>query len=121
MDKVELLTVEHAWLAVPEVLLISPSFPVPWDDNGHGWQDRTETVAVVTPDGGQLEATAQINMTHLSIRDPEVPWQARWRVRLWLTDRTEEEVPVGSRILVSPDVREALLHRGRRWSFEGEV
>ncbi len=118
MDKVELLTVEHAWLAVPGMLLISPCFPVPWDDNGHGWQDRTEKVTVVTPDGPELESTAQINMTHLSIRDPEIPPQACWRVRLRLTDRTADEVPIGSKVFVSTDVRDALLSTGKTWPLK---
>jgi 4-hydroxy-3-methylbut-2-en-1-yl diphosphate synthase IspG/GcpE len=35
--------------------------------------------------------------------------EARWPIRVWLTDRTEEEVPVGSKILVDPAVRAAIL------------
>lgn len=109
MDKVELLTLEHAWLATPAMLLITPSFPVPWNDQGYGWGNRTEKVIVAPPDGRALEATAQINMTHLSIRDAGIPAKDRWRVKLWLTDRTAEEVPVGSKMLVSPELRNALL------------
>ncbi|EDY21141.1 hypothetical protein CfE428DRAFT_1434 [Chthoniobacter flavus Ellin428] len=51
-------------------------------------------------------------MTHLNIRDPEVPAEERWRIALWLTDRTDDEVPAGSQILVAPEVREAILPAG---------
>ena len=91
------------------MLIISPGFPVPWDSKGHGWKNRTEDVGIVRPDGSELEATAQINMIHLNIPDPSVPLEARWKITMWLTDRMSEEVPVGSRILVSQEVRDALL------------
>ncbi|MDR3404341.1 MAG: hypothetical protein P4L99_17715 [Chthoniobacter sp.] len=109
MERVELLIVEHTYQIRPGMLLISPALPVPWDNKGHGWRNRTEQVGVVRPDGRELEATAQINMTHLNIRDPNVPAQARWVVTMWLTDRTSEDVPVGSKMLVSPEVRNALF------------
>ena len=109
MERVELLTVEHTYQIRPDMLLISPAMPVPWDSKGHGWRDRTEQVGVVRPDGRELEATAQINMTYLNIPDPSVPPEARWIVRMWLTDRTSEDVPVGSRVLVSQEVRDALF------------
>jgi hypothetical protein len=48
-------------------------------------------------------------MTHLNIRDPDVPIEERWRVTMWLTDRSAEDVPVGSKILVSREVRDAIL------------
>jgi hypothetical protein len=48
-------------------------------------------------------------MTHLNIPDPSVSIDKRWRLTVWLTDRTKEDVPVGSRILVSQEVRDAML------------
>ena len=105
MKRVELLTVEHTYQIKPEMLILSPAFPVP----GRSWSARTERVGVVRPDGREMEATAQISMTHLNIPDPSVPLEARWRVTMWLTDRTGEEVPVGSRILVSQELRDAIL------------
>ena len=112
MDRQELLTVEHAYYidrpGAP-MLVLSPHFHMPktWKENG--WRERQEQVTVLRPDGSELPATAQINVTHLNIRDPDVPIEARWPITLWLTDRTPDEVPIGSKILVQPSVREAIL------------
>jgi len=116
MERVELLTVERTfWLSRNSVqmLILSPDFSVPpgWKDRG--WNQRTETVAVLRPDGKELEATAQINMTHLNIPDPRFTG-SRWRITVWLTDRTEEEIPVGSKVLVSPEVRNAILDKNEK-------
>jgi len=111
MDKVELLTVEHTfWLRRDRIqmLILSPDFPVPNGWRERGWNARTEAVTVLPPDGTELAATAQINMTHLNIPDPDFTG-SRWRITVWLTDRTKQEVPVGSKILVSPEVRNAVL------------
>ncbi|MBN9693439.1 MAG: hypothetical protein J0M24_24605 [Verrucomicrobia bacterium] len=64
---------------------------------------------VVRPDKPELEATAKISMTHLNIPDPNVSIDERWRITVWLTDRTADEVPVGSKVFVSPEVRDAIL------------
>jgi hypothetical protein len=64
---------------------------------------------VIRPDATSLLATAQINVTHRNITDPNVPIEARWPITVWLTDRTEDEVPVGSKIMVNPEVRAAIL------------
>lgn len=61
------------------------------------------------PDGQQYEAMAQFSMSHFNIRDPHVPIARRWRVVVVLPDRTKDELPVGSRILVSSEVRDAIL------------
>jgi hypothetical protein len=111
MERVELLTVERtSWLKQSgvQMLIILPEFPTPRGWKERGWIRRTETVLVERPDGSQVEASAQINMTHRSIRGP-APIEERWRVTMWLTDRTAEEVPDGSRILVSREVRDAIL------------
>jgi len=76
MERLELLTVEHTfWINKPGVsmLVLSPSFSMPqgWEKNG--WSERREAVGVIRPDGSEIEATAQINMTHLSIRSPVNP------------------------------------------------
>jgi hypothetical protein len=63
---------------------------------------------VVRPDATSLLATAQINVTHLNISDPSVPIEARWPITVWLTERTEDEVPVGSKIMVNSEVRAAI-------------
>jgi len=111
VDRAELLTVEHTfWINKPGIsmLVLSPSFPMPRDWEKKGWSERREAVVVVRPDGAEIGATAQINMTHLSIRGPVNPRDC-WRITVWLTDRTEDDVPVGSKILISQEIRDALL------------
>ncbi len=112
MEQRELLTVEHTfYLGRPgvQMLVLSPHFMMPEDWSERGWNERKEEVTVVRPDGSSIPATAQINVTHLNIRDPDVPLKARWPITVWLTDRIEDEVPVGSKILVDPEICAAIL------------
>jgi len=112
MKQLELLTVEHAFfISKPgvQMLVLSPHFRMPKSWSKHGWVERQEQVTVIRPDGSSLVATAQINVTHLNIRGPGVPIEDRWPITVWLTDRTEDEVPVGSKIMVDPKVRAAIL------------
>ena len=105
MKRVELLKVESAFALSQKMLVLLPNFSVP----KVGWKNRTEAVIVARPDGKTLEATAEFSLSHINIRDPEVSIEKRCRIAVWLTDRTKEEVPAGSTILVSPEVRDALL------------
>jgi len=112
MKQLQLLTVERTFfISRPgvQMLVLAPHFTMPKNWKERGWSERREQVTVIRPDGSSLPATAQINMTHLNIRDPKVPIEARWPITVWLTDRTEDEVPVGSKIMVDPEVRAAIL------------
>ena len=112
MHQRELLTVEHTFfIGRPgvQMLVLSPQFMMPDSWSERGWSERKEQVTVVRPDGSFLAATAQINVTHLNIRDPEVPLKARWPITVWLTDRSEDEVPVGSKILADSAVCAAIF------------
>ena len=91
------------------MLVLSPKFTMPKNWREVGWGERETKVTVVTPDGIHLSSTAQINVTHLNIRGSDVPIEERWPITVWLTDRGEDEVPIGSKILVDPDVRAAIL------------
>jgi hypothetical protein len=91
------------------MLIIYPTFRAPKDWDKRGWRERTEPVLVIRPDGRELEATAQINTSVRSCSDGSIPIEERMRVTMWLTDRTAEEVPDGSKILVSREVRDAIL------------
>jgi hypothetical protein len=105
-----LLTIEHAFYIDKLGADARSLAEVPHAEGlGRERLERQEQVIVVRPDGSELTATAQINMTHLNIRDPDVPLRARWPNTVWLTDRKPEEVPVGSKILVDPAVRAAIL------------
>jgi hypothetical protein len=110
MNRVELFTVADTfWLGGNDfsLLILHPDFSVPQQ----GWSQRTEPVLVVKPDGQRIEATAQFNMTHFNISDPGVSIDRRWRLKVSLTDRKKEEIPIGSKILVSKEVRDAILPR----------
>ncbi len=110
MERVELLTVESTWDLRPkaQMLIIYPRFHPPKDWDRRGWGERTEPVIVIRPDGSEIDATAQLNTTVASCRE-FVPIEERMWITIWLTDRAAEEVPDGSRILVSREVRDAIL------------
>jgi hypothetical protein len=111
MERVALITVERTFClrsdTHPErcVLIIHPDLSVP----PAGWKERSETVAIATPDGRELEATAQISLSHLNIRDPDVSIDRRWRVTILFQGMTSDALPDGSKILVSRETRDALL------------
>lgn len=104
MNRVELFTVEDSFNIGRGVVVVTPDFSVP-----DGWKDRIDSVTVVKPDGERYEATAQFSMSHTLIRDAQVSSDRRWRVVVLLPDRTRDDVPSGSRILVSPEVKAAIL------------
>ena len=111
MSRVELTTVADTFClrsndtAAAPLLVIHPDFSAP----SSGWQSRTEAVTILKPNGQEFETTAQLNLSHFNIRDPEVPLDRRWRVTVSLPNRTREDVPVGSKILVSPETRDAIF------------
>jgi hypothetical protein len=112
MQHSELMTVESTvFLCRPglQMLVLTPCLKVPVDRGLQGLVQRQEQVTVVRPDGSSIAATAQINRIHVNIADPHAPIEDRWPIMVWLTDRTEDEVPVGSKILVDPAVRGAIL------------
>ena len=108
MDQVPLLIVEDSFFLHREpamMLILHPDFSVPVT----GWKGCTEEVSVLRPDGRQFDAQARLELSHFNIRDPEVPMDRRWRVTLWLIDLSKDEVPIGSTILGSPDLRNRLV------------
>jgi hypothetical protein len=113
-NRVELLTVERAsWIPAKDsgILTVWPDFSVPEGWERQGWTERIEPVLVSQPDGRQIEASAHISMTHIHFLDPSASLDQIWRLRVWFTDRAKGDVPVGSRILVAPEIRDAILPR----------
>jgi hypothetical protein len=104
MSRVELLTIEDRFTIEGRGVVVIPDFSVP-----HGWKDRTATVVVTKPDGEQQEAEAQFSMSHFRPLDPKAPLHKRWRVVVLLLGGKKEDLPVGSKILVSQEVRDAIL------------
>jgi hypothetical protein len=110
MRHFELITVEGTyWLSGNgvEMLILRPDISVPLS----GWKDVTEKVIVLRPGGDEFEATAHISVKHVNIRDPDVSIDRRWRVGLWLADVKKDNVPIGSKIMVSEEVRNTLCPR----------
>ncbi len=105
MERVELLTVEDCF-QIGGLVVLRPDFSVP---NGR-WTARAETVLIVRPNGERFEAAAQFSMSHFNISDPSVSIDLRWRVVISLPSCTKDQVPIGSKILVSPQMRDALLN-----------
>ena len=104
MERVELLTVKDSFQLSGIGLTFMPDFSVP-----RNWQNVVERIVIETPDGRQFEAVAQFNMTHFNIKDPEASVDRRWRVLVTLPNTPKDQVPLGSRLLVSPEIRNALL------------
>lgn len=113
MERVVLITVEATSClrsdVHPErcVLIVAPRLAVPPD----GWKGRTETVTILTPDGHEFEAIADISLTHLNIRDPHASIDQRWKVTISFERMKSDDVPDGSKILVSQETKDALLPR----------
>lgn len=111
MERVPLITVETTFLleseAHPErsILIIHPDLSVP----PQGWKERSEAVGILRPDGRADEAVAQISLSHFSITDPKASIDRRWRVSLSFRGLTKDDVPDGSQILVSHEIKDALL------------
>ena len=103
MDRVELLTVTDTFQIANWGLVVTPDFSVP-----NRWKNLSETVSVVTPDGHEFEALAQFNMTHLNIRGSG-DVDKRWRIVVCLPEERKDDVPIGSKIFVAREVRDAVL------------
>jgi len=108
MQQEELLTVADTFQLSHVGLTLMPDFAVP---NGT-WKSRSAPVVVITPDGQELETTAQFNMTHFNIPDPSVSVEKRWRVVISIPTLHKQQVPIGSRVMVSSEVKNALLSGG---------
>jgi len=105
MTRVELLTIADRFQVGGAGVVLSPDFSVP---GGH-WAARTESVRIVTPDGQDFETPATFNLSHFKISDPTVSIDQRWRVTIMLPDKSSADVPVGSKLFVSHEIRDELL------------
>ena len=104
MSRVELLTVEDSFQISGRGVVVIPDFSVP-----DGWKDRAETVAVTRPDGQVYEAAARFSMSHFRLLDRTASLDRSWRIVVLLLDRQKDELPVGSKISVSQETRDAIL------------
>ncbi|MDR1994741.1 hypothetical protein [Azonexus sp.] len=116
MNRVELLTVTEGFQLSGIGLMLTPDFAVP-----PGWQNIAEEILVLLPDGTEFKAQAQFNKWHFNFgRTPTAEQQKRaWRVIVSLPDANKTDVPAGSRLLVSPELRLAILGNGTSESHSG--
>ncbi len=107
MIRSELLTVEDRFMIEKVGLLVVPDFSVPSND----WKPSEETLVIQRPDGITLEALAKFSLSHFNISDPNVPVDRRWRVTICILGRAREDGPIGSKLLVRPELATQLLER----------
>jgi hypothetical protein len=114
MERVPLITVETTFCLGSELpperrmLVVHPDLSVP----PTGWKERTEAVTVLRPDGREFEAAARISLSHINFKMSErhlTTVDQRWRVTVLFYGMTRDDVPDGSKILVSHETRNALL------------
>lgn len=101
----ELLTVADTLQIEGRGIVLMPDFSVP----STGWTGCSHSVIVTTPNCDEYETIARFDLSHFNIRDPSVSVDRRWRVVLLFPGRSKEEVPIGSKILVSQHLKETLL------------
>ena len=69
-------------------------------------------MTVLRPDGREFEAAAQISLSHINFKMSErhlTTVDQQWRVTVSFQGLTTDDVPNGSKIFVSPEMRHALL------------
>jgi hypothetical protein len=102
---IELLTVMDRFQIQRIGVILVPDFSVPRD-----WANLSEQVTVVTPEGASFKTLANLNLAHFNISDPEASIDKRWRIAVSLPAIEKDTVPVGSKILVSESVKNAIFH-----------
>jgi hypothetical protein len=102
MDRVELLAVEGSFMS-GECLLLVPHFPVPRPD----WRGRSEAVVIVKPDGQKFKTRAQFGVVHFNLAGPASLDQRR-RVVVHLPACERDQVPIGSKLLASREIKDEL-------------
>jgi hypothetical protein len=108
MDHVEWFAVEDTFQLKGIGLVVTPHFSIP-----KGWKAttpwRTEPAIIVRPDGSRLETNMKLLVEHFNMIDPEATMDRVWRIVPTFPDAVKEDVPIGSQVLVSPELKKALL------------
>jgi len=105
MTSIELLKI-HDYFQLPRLgLILAPDFSLPRT----GWANFVSEVVVELPDGSQLTTIAKFSQTHFLIKGPSVPIDKHWRVTVSLPDLTKQDIPIGSKVLVTPETAARVL------------
>lgn len=107
MNLVELLTVEDRFQLIHKGLIVVPCLPVPKGD----WSNFEASGSLLKPDGPDETVLLRFTVSHFNIADPRIPVEQCWQVAVSLPELQKDDVPVGSRLLVSEDVRDRLTYR----------
>jgi|GEM_PF-2148092 hypothetical protein len=105
--RTELLRVDESFHIQGYGLVVHPDFSVP-----NGWKNQVETVVVEKPDGQRYESIAQFNAVHFNVAfdstDVMGAIDRRWRVIALLPNTAKDDLPAGSKIFVSRELRDKL-------------
>jgi hypothetical protein len=102
-DRVELMQVQECFALTHIGLTLVPDFPA-----HDKWNNFDTQVLVITPNGEQKEFQAKFQICHFNFRNPCVDISRRWRIVVSLPYASKEDVPVGSRVWVTPDIKQAI-------------
>jgi hypothetical protein len=98
----ELLTVTDHFQLERIGLVVVPDFVPP-----ARWEARLEPVVIVTPDGQSREVTARLAVWHFNVPDPARA-DGRWRLVVSFPTAEKEQVPIGSKVMVSQRLKAAI-------------
>ena len=124
MPQAILLTVTDSFQIEGKGLILSPDFSIP----AGGWKHHAEEVTVATPSGESFVALAHFDPTHFKFSDLKASMDQRARVVVVFPDKSKHEIPIGSSIWASSNLREELGKNAeqdgppndpQRGSFEG--
>ena len=79
-------------------MVLLPDFSIP----EAGWENRRESVTIVTPAGQATECMARIEVAHFQMSELESTIDQRWRVAVVL--EAADKPPAGSRVLVTREL-----------------
>jgi hypothetical protein len=101
--RVELMQVEDYFALKHFGLTLVPDFP-----SHDKWNNFDTRVLVITPNGEQKEFQAKFQRWHFNIPNPVVDIRRRWRIVVSLPYASREDVPIGSKVWVTRDIKQAL-------------
>lgn len=104
MDQAELLVVADSFQISGQGLVVVPDFA----SSTSKWRGGSETATIEKPDGTSVLARLNLYVAHFNIPDPAASLENRWRIVPTFPDLGREDVPIGSRILVSKTVVKAI-------------
>ncbi|MEM9567826.1 MAG: hypothetical protein AAF974_05915 [Cyanobacteria bacterium P01_E01_bin.34] len=107
MNLVELLTVEDRFQLSHLGLTVVPHLPRPKKP----WPSFEATGSLLKPDGSDETLLLRFTVSHFNTADPQIPVEQCWQVAVSLPELQKDDVPVGSHLLVSEDVRNRLTYR----------